>query len=113
MSGEDRGAHAGLNIGRTLELARKEQGLSFNQVEQAIKIRATYLQALERENFDVLPAVYMQGSLKTYANFLHLDGEAMARELRRRRGFLHGPQGTASVELPKGDYFDRSLIFLG
>jgi cytoskeletal protein RodZ len=113
MSGEDRSAHAGLNIGRTLELARKERRLSLNQVEQATKIRATYLQALERENFDVLPAVYMQGSLKTYANFLHLDGEAMARELRRRQTSQHEPQGPAHAELQRGDYFDRSLIFLG
>jgi transcriptional regulator with XRE-family HTH domain len=113
MSGEDRSAHAGLNIGRTLELARKERGLSLNQVEQATKIRATYLQALERENFDVLPAVYMQGSLRTYANFLHLDGEAMARELRRRQTSQHEPQGPAHAELQRGDYFDRSLIFLG
>ncbi len=113
MSGEDRSAHAGLNIGRTLELARKERRLSLNQVEQATKIRATYLRALERENFDVLPAVYMQGSLKTYANFLHLDGEAMARELRRRQTSQHEPQGPAHDELQRGDYFDRSLIFLG
>jgi transcriptional regulator with XRE-family HTH domain len=113
MSSEDRSAHAGLNIGRTLELARKERGLSLNQVEQATKIRATYLRALERENFDVLPAVYMQGSLKTYANFLHLDGEAMARELRLRQTSQHEPQGPAHAELQRGDYFDRSLIFLG
>jgi transcriptional regulator with XRE-family HTH domain len=113
MSGEDRSVHAGLNIGRTLELARKERGLSLKQVEQATKIRATYLRELERENFDVLPAVYMQGSLKTYANFLHLDGEAMARELRRRQTSQHEPQGPAYAELQRGDYFDRSLIFLG
>jgi cytoskeletal protein RodZ len=113
MSGEDRSAHAGLNIGRTLELARKERGLSLKQVEQATKIRATYLRELERENFDVLPAVYMQGSLKTYANFLHLDGEAMARELRRRQTSPHEPQSPAYAELQRGDYFDRSLIFFG
>jgi hypothetical protein len=113
MSSEDRSAHAGLNIGRTLELTRKERGLSLNQVEQATKIRTTYLRALERENFDVLPAVYMQGSLKTYANFLHLDGEAMARELRLRQTSQHEPQGPAHAELQRGDYFDRSLIFLG
>jgi transcriptional regulator with XRE-family HTH domain len=113
MSNEDRSAHAGLNIGRTLELARKEQGLSLKQVEQATKIRATYLRELERENFGVLPAVYMQGSLKTYANFLHLDGEALVRELRRRQTSQHEPQGPAHAELQRGDYFDRSLIFLG
>jgi cytoskeletal protein RodZ len=85
MSGGDSGAREGLKIGRTLESARKERGLSFGEVEQATKIRAGYLAELERENFDVLPAVYVQGFLRTYANFLHLDGEAMVREFKRRQ----------------------------
>src|SRR3712207_85006 len=113
MSGGDNGAHAGLKIGRSLELARKERGLSLSQVEQATKIRARYLEELERENFDVLPAVYVQGFLKTYANFLQLDGEALGRELRRRRASRHRVQGSAYVEPPKGDYFDRSLTLPG
>jgi cytoskeleton protein RodZ len=110
MSGEDSGAHAGQSIGRTLELARKERGLSLEQVEQATKIRARYLRELERENFGVLPAVYVRGSLKTYANFLQLDAEALSRELRRRQTLRGEPQ---YVEPPRRDYFDRSLIFLG
>ncbi len=101
-------------IGRTLELARKEQGLSLHQVEQETKIRTRYLRELERENFDVLPAVYVQGSLKTYANFLGLDGEALTRELRRRQP----PEGepvvpTTHIEPPKSDYVDRYLISVG
>jgi hypothetical protein len=40
---------------------------------------------LENENFDVLPAVYVLGSLKTYAGHLGLDGAAMTAELRRRQ----------------------------
>jgi cytoskeletal protein RodZ len=113
MSREDSGTHAGQKIGRALELARKERGLSLKQVEQATKIRARYLQELERGNLDVLPAVYVQGSLKTYANFLQLDGEALTREFRRLPASRHEPQDPARVEPPKGDYFDRSLIFLG
>jgi hypothetical protein len=111
MGGKDSSAHAGPRIGRALELARKERGLSLKQVEQATKIRARYLRELECENFDVLPAVYVQGSLKTYSNFLRLDGEALVRELRRRRASRHEPQGPAYVVPQKGDYFDRSLIF--
>src|SRR3712207_1511991 len=91
MSGGDNGAHAGLKIGRSLELARKERGLSLSQVEEATKIRAGYLRELERENFDVLPAVYVQGSLKTYANFLHLDGDALVRELKSRQALEERP----------------------
>jgi cytoskeletal protein RodZ len=65
MSGEDSGPRTGLKIGRVLERAREERGLSLHQVEQATKIRARYLKELERENFEVLPTVFVQGSLRT------------------------------------------------
>src|SRR3712207_6546833 len=107
MSSKDNGANAGLKIGRTLELAREERGLSLHQVEQGTKIRTRYLRELERENFDVLPAVYVQGSLKTYASFLGLDGEALTRELRRRQPPKDEPQAPTQVEPPKSDYLDR------
>ncbi len=91
MSGGDNSAHPSSKIGRTLELARKEQGLSLKQVEEATKIRAAYLAELERGNFGVLPAVYVQGSLKTYANFLQLDGGELVRELKRRQVLREEP----------------------
>lgn len=76
----------GVEIGAILEKARKERGLSLEEVEQATKIRKRYLQGLERDDYGVLPdAVYVQGFLKTYANYLGLDGEELARELKNRR----------------------------
>ena len=73
-------------IGRILEQKRKEKGLSLEDVEQATKIRKRYLDGLEREDYAVLPAgVYAQGFLKTYANYLGLDGEDLSRQLKSRR----------------------------
>jgi hypothetical protein len=77
MNGEAGNPHTGLEIGRTLRLAREKRGLSLQQVEEATKIRIRYLRDLENENFDVLPAVYILGSLKTYAEHLGLDGAAI------------------------------------
>jgi cytoskeletal protein RodZ len=85
MSGEVGNPHTGLKIGRTLRIAREERGLSLQQVEEVTKIRTRYLRDLENENFDVLPAVYVLGSLKTYAGHLGLDGAAMTAELKRRQ----------------------------
>ena len=82
MSSEDADSHTNSEIGRSLERARTERGLALWQVEEATKIRARYLRDLERENFDVLPAVYVLGSLKTYADFLGLDGAALSRQLK-------------------------------
>src|SRR4028119_1488002 len=82
MSGENRDPRVDPEMGRTLEGARKSRGRTLWQVEQKTRIRSRYLRDLERENFDVLPAVYVLGSLKTYADFLGLDGAALPPPLK-------------------------------
>jgi cytoskeleton protein RodZ len=62
-------------LGDLLRKAREDRGLSLAQVEAATRIRSDYLQALEREDYDRLPApVYVKGFLRNYA--LHLDLDA-------------------------------------
>jgi cytoskeleton protein RodZ len=103
MNGEAGNPHTGLEIGRTLRLAREKRGLSLQQVEEATKIRTRYLRDLENENFDVLPAVYILGSLKTYAEHLGLDGAAITRELKRRQAFLQPEQDQPREGPPSGE----------
>ena len=63
-------------IGNSLREARVRQQLEFAELEQATKIRARYLRALEEESFDTLPAqTYVKGFLRTYADYLGLDGQ--------------------------------------
>ena len=78
-------------IGRRLETAREARGLSLREAEERTRIRSRYLRDLERENFDVLPAVYVLGSLKTYADFLGLDGAALSGEVKDRLAEPAGP----------------------
>jgi cytoskeletal protein RodZ len=99
MSSKDPNSHTNSEIGLSLEQARTERGLSLWQVEEATKIRARYLRDLERENFDVLPAVYVLGFLKTYADFLGLDGEALSWQLKNRRASLQEEVDPADEEL--------------
>jgi transcriptional regulator with XRE-family HTH domain len=103
MSGEAGNPLTGLEIGSTLKRAREKRGLSLQQVEEATKIRSRYLRDLENENFDVLPAVYVLGSLKTYAEHLGLDGAAMTRELKRRQAPLQQAQDQAPEDPPSGE----------
>src|SRR5918999_5213381 len=112
MSGQDGNPHMGLEIGRTLRLAREMRGLSLQQVEEATKIRARYLRDLENENFEVLPAVYMLGSLKTYAEHLGLDGAAMNGELKRRRASMQ-PEQDQPREDPQSRKPRAFVAFLG
>jgi cytoskeleton protein RodZ len=72
-------------IGNSLREARFRQQLELTDVEQATKIRARYLQALEEENFDALPAqTYVKGFLRTYADYLGLDGQLYVDEYNSR-----------------------------
>jgi cytoskeleton protein RodZ len=74
-------------IGNSLREARHRQQLELTEVEQATKIRARYLRALEEEAFDVLPAqTYVKGFLRTYADWLGLDGQLYVDEYNSRYG---------------------------
>lgn len=98
-----------IEIGRSLEQRRKEKGLSFEEVEQATKIRKRYLAGLERADYDVLPdGVYAQGFLKTYANYLGLDGETLSRQLKSRRKPHREPGINYNTEPESG--FEEPLI---
>ncbi|HEX2096668.1 MAG TPA: helix-turn-helix domain-containing protein [Solirubrobacterales bacterium] len=74
-------------IGASLRDARKRRDLDLTDVEAAIKIRVRYLQAMEDEDWGVLPGdVYAHGFIRTYAAYLGLDGERLAEEYRRGAG---------------------------
>jgi cytoskeletal protein RodZ len=72
-------------IGLSLRQARERHGLDLADVERETRIRAKYLNALEDEQFDVLPgAAYVRGFLRTYAEFLGLDGNLLVEEYNER-----------------------------
>ena len=72
-------------IGNSLREARLRQALDFPELEQATKIRGKYLRALEDEQFEVLPAqTYVRGFLRTYAEYLGLDGQLYVDEYNSR-----------------------------
>jgi hypothetical protein len=74
-------------LGNSLREARIRQGLEFPQVELATKIRAKYLRALEEESFDILPSeTYVKGFLRSYSEFLGLDGQLYVDEYNSRYG---------------------------
>ncbi len=67
-----------LNLGDILREARLRRNLQITDCESATKIRGKYLRALEEDQFDVLPGqTFVRGFLRTYAEFLGLDGQAM------------------------------------
>ena len=72
-------------IGNTLREARVRRNLTLQQVEEDIKIRVKYVQAMENEDWDVMPGVtYVKGFLRTYATYLGLDPDVIIGEFRSR-----------------------------
>jgi cytoskeletal protein RodZ len=89
-------------IGTTLREARVRRNLTLQQVEEDIKIRVKYVQAMENEDWDVMPGVtYVKGFLRTYSTYLGLDPDVIIGEFRSR-GMVpsqehHEPFSGASV----------------
>jgi cytoskeleton protein RodZ len=72
-------------IGNSLREARLRQGLEIPRIEAETKIRGKYLRALEEEQFEVLPGdTYVKGFLRTYADYLGLDGQLYLDEYNSR-----------------------------
>ncbi|AHF06638.1 helix-turn-helix domain-containing protein [Desulfitobacterium metallireducens] len=62
--------------GKLLQIAREEKGWSIIQAEDVTKIRVRYLEAMENENYSILPgATYVKGFLRTYSKHLGINSE--------------------------------------
>lgn len=65
--------------GARLRRARLRQGIEIDDITKITKVNPTYLQYLEEERFDGLPAsVYVRGFVVGYAGVLGLDAKAVA-----------------------------------
>jgi len=64
------------SLGTWLRTQREARGVSLREIADASKISLRYLEALERDRFDVLPApVFTRGFLKEYARVVGLDAD--------------------------------------
>ncbi|MDW8742887.1 helix-turn-helix domain-containing protein [Streptococcus suis] len=66
------------SIGEVLRSARESRGWNFVEIQRLTGIQAKYLQALEFNNFDVIPdPSYTRSFLQKYAEVLDLDGDVL------------------------------------
>jgi cytoskeleton protein RodZ len=73
------------DIGASLRTAREKRGLTAEDVHRSLRIRERYLRALEEERWELLPGdAYAKGFLRTYAEFLGLNGTLYIDELNAR-----------------------------
>ena len=74
-------------VAEQLRHAREALKLEVQQVAESTKLKADQIRALEEGNHDYFTAaVYLRGSLRTYARLLKLDGVALVAQLDTELG---------------------------
>ena len=74
-----------MGVGQKLQDERLRQGLSLEEIEEETKIRKYYLQALEQEDYEVLPPqVYATGFVRKYAKILGLNENEYSHEFKQQ-----------------------------
>lgn len=74
-------------VAEQLRLGREALKLDVQQVAEATKLKADQIRALEDGRYDYFSAaVYLHGSVRTYANLLKLDARTLIAQLDRELG---------------------------
>lgn len=86
--------------GELLKEKRLAMELDLAAVAAKTKIKETYLHAIEESDYGSLPsATFAKGFLRSYANFLHLNGDTIVAMFRRD-----------TAENDKGEIIPRGLV---
>jgi len=106
-------------IGNSLREARLRGHIEFSDAEHGTKIRGKYLRALEDERFELLPShTYIKGFLRSYAEYLGLDGQLYVDEYNSR--FVIGeedapfrsPRRVPAAKARRSDRRESSIVLL-
>ncbi len=91
-------------IGDVLRDARMRRGDDLYQIAEYLCIKPAFLIALENSRYDEFPAdAYVIGFLRTYANFLDIDGkEAVDRYRYEMAGRRKKPVLSMPIPVPEG-----------
>jgi cytoskeleton protein RodZ len=106
-------------IADLLRETRLKYGLSLAAVAEQLRIRQPYLEAIEEARFAELPpAAYGSGFVRSYAEFLGLDGEEVVRRFRHEAGRsgpaeLVFPTLKSEAGIPGGAIVLLSLLLAG
>lgn len=73
-----------IRLGQRLQEERKRQGLTLEQIAKATRIRLSFLEAIEKGNYQGLPSsAYVQGFVKNYVTYLGLPVKELLALFRR------------------------------
>jgi cytoskeleton protein RodZ len=72
------------SVGETLRCERLRRNLQLDQISRELRISARFLEAIESEQFDQLPApVFVRSFVRQYARLLGLNDQELTAQLQR------------------------------
>ena len=95
-------------VGQIIFDARKLKKLDVVEVAEKLRIRRSYLEAIEKSNYETLPCFpYGVGFVRSYADFLGLDGVSLADAYKKETNLKE--KNTLRV-IDNGDIVNDSTI---
>lgn len=92
----------GETVAEQLRRTRQSKGLKVEEAARRLKIRVSYLDALEKGDYHLLPqGVYRLNFLREYAYFLGLDAPRLVKQFSRE---------VKTQAQTKGQLFDRQVV---
>ena len=107
-----------MNIGNELQKARKENGLSIEELQKKTKIRKKYLIALENNDFSEIKGdVYVKSFIKGYARAIGINPDPFIYEYEQYISNKKPDEENKDAELNnmdlnKNNYFKKIAIII-
>ena len=105
-----------VNVGTLLKKEREKKKKDLRKISEILCIRECYLQALEQSDYEKFPGrTYAIGFLRTYADFLGLDVNALVEKYHKESNFLKEnvldmPMLDKPNLFPKAKYFFIAVL---
>ncbi len=106
-------ADESIALGKLLRQSRERRGMSLEQIASETKIPLRHLQALERDDFSVVPeGLYRRAKVRAYARAVHLDQESLAKLERAMHAAEPPPVAPEEPSLPTTAFRKSILVTL-
>lgn len=106
--------HSTAGISDILKKTREKKGLTIKDVANDIKIRTTFLEYIESDQFEKLPGyVYALGFVRTYSGYLGLNQDLVVSTLKTLPNFIEIQSGEVNqqeYQKPLHVHSKKSLI---
>ncbi len=104
----------GLTFGSWLRREREIREIPLHEIAEVTKISIRYLEALEQDRFDVLPApVFAKGFLKEYARYVGLDPDDVINSYLTTQQASDGAEDEEPVVVATGSRSSATLMGTG